>query len=72
MGSRVVVSLPGNCMRGANLGKERLSHEFTRMNMDKTSGGLRLEFSWFIAGEIGGRGAVEAVLAVDGGVDFGG
>jgi hypothetical protein len=36
------------------------------------SGSLRLEFSGFVAGEIGGCGAVEAVLAVDGGVDFGG
>src|SRR5579863_6956792 len=34
------------------------------------SGGERLEFSGFVFGEIGGSGAVEALVAVDGGVDL--
>src|SRR5580658_3691232 len=37
---------------------------------ESSSGGLGLEFSGFVAGEIGGGGAVETVLAVYGGVDL--
>jgi hypothetical protein len=46
------------------------------MKTDKTNSssscGLCLEFAGFVSGEICGGGALEAVFAVDGGVDLAG